>query len=225
MANVNVDAIKKKKLAAIRAAFKQIDKFTKQQNTAFIMGERPVEEVKRFSSGSLMLDIALGGGLCYGRIHEIYGGESSGKTLTMLKAIASCQADGGICAFVDAEQSFSPSWAEKIGVNVDELIFSQPDSLEDTFEVVLALAESGGVDLIVVDSVAAMVPKKEIDDPVGQQNIALTARGMSVNLRKLVPIAAKSNCAVVFINQIRDNVAVLYGNPTNTTGGSLNNVA
>ena len=225
MANVNVDAIKKKKLAAIRAAFKQIDKFTKQPNTAFIMGERPVEEIKRFSSGSLMLDIALGGGLCYGRIHEIYGGESSGKTLTMLKAIASCQADGGICAFVDAEQSFSPSWAEKIGVNVNELIFSQPDSLEDTFEVVLALAESGGVDLIVVDSVAAMVPKKEIDDPVGQQNIALTARGMSVNLRKLVPIAAKSNCAVVFINQIRDNVAVLYGNPTNTTGGSLNNAA
>lgn len=212
--------IKAKKLRAVKNAFRAIEKQTGVKNCVYLLNERPVEKVQTFPSGSIMLDIALGvGGIALGRIFEIYGGESSGKTLTMLKAIGEAQKQGLICAFIDYEQTFSPDWAQKLGVNTDELILCQPDYMEQGMEVIEGLIDSGGVDFIVVDSVAAMVPKAELEEDIGKQSIALIARGMSKFLRRITPTTAKNKCSVAFINQIRDNVGVLYGNPTVTPGG------
>jgi recombination protein RecA len=212
--------LKAQKLRAIRAAFKSIDKKTKKENSAYIIGEHTFPKIDSFHSGSLMLDLALGtGGIPLGRIMEVYGGESSGKTLTMLKAIGECQKAGGICAFIDMEQTFDPVWATKLGVNVDELIVSQPDSMEDAFDVTLGLINSAGVDFIVLDSVAALVPRKEIEEDMDKQNIALVARGMSKFLRVVGPICNKNQVTLAMINQIRDNVGVMYGDTTTTPGG------
>lgn len=200
--------LRAKKLQRIRAALKSIDKVTKKENTAYIVSEQPAIEIRRFSSGSLMLDLALGGGIPIGKVCEFYGGESSGKTLTMLKAIGECQKEGGYCAFIDMEQTFSPDWAAKLGVNVADLIVSQPDSMEEAFNVIDGLIDSCAVDFIVLDSVAALVPEAELENNIGKQTIALVARGMSQFLRRITPKCNKSGTTVAFINQIRDNVGV-----------------
>ena len=175
------------------------------------MGEKANEAIERFPSGSIALDVALGGGVPLGRVIEFFGFESSGKTLIATKAMAEVQKLNGVAALIDFEMSFDPSFARKLGLNPDELIISQPETMEDGLTVVESLAESNGVDLIVVDSVAAMVPKAEFEAEVGKQTMALQARVMSPFLRKLIGTCAKTGCTVVFINQLRDNVGVMYG--------------
>lgn len=212
--------IKSQKLAALRRSFKNIDKVVGKTNSVYFLQDQPFETVKTFSSGSLMLDIALGtNGIPLGRIIECYGNFSSGKTTIMLKAIAEAQKQGLITAFIDAEQSFSPQWAAKLGVNIKELILAQPDSMEDAFNVIDGLIDSGYVSFIVLDSVASLVPQQELDNDIGKQTIALIARGMSAFLRRITPKTAKNNCSVAFINQIRDNVAIMYGETSTTPGG------
>ena len=175
------------------------------------MGEKANEAIERFPSGSIALDVSLGGGIPLGRIMELYGYESSGKSLIATKAMAEVQKLGGTAALVDFEMSFDPGFARKLGLNPDELIISQPETMEDGLTVVEGLAESDGVDLIVVDSIAAAVPKAEFDAEVGKATMALQARILSPFLRKLIGICAKTGCTVVFINQLRDNVGVMYG--------------
>ena len=175
------------------------------------MGEKANEAIERFPSGSIALDVALGGGIPQGRVIELYGFESSGKSLIATKAMAEVQKLNGVAALIDFEMSFDPSFARKLGLNPDELIISQPETMEDGLTVVESLAESNGVDLIVVDSVAAMVPKAEFEAEVGKATMALQARVMSPFLRKLIGTCAKTGCTVVFINQLRDNVGVMYG--------------
>ena len=175
------------------------------------MGEKANEAIERFPSGSIALDVSLGGGIPLGRIVELYGLESSGKSLIATKAMAEVQKLNGTVALIDFEMSFDPSFARKLGLNPDELIISQPETMEDGLTVVESLAESNGVDLIVVDSVAAMVPKAEFEAEVGKQTMALQARVLSPFLRKLIGTCAKTGCTVVFINQIRDAVGVMYG--------------
>ena len=175
------------------------------------MGEKANESIERFPSGSIALDVALGGGIPQGRVIELYGFESSGKSLIATKAMAEVQKLNGVAALIDFEMSFDPSFARKLGLNPDELIISQPETMEDGLTVVESLAESNGVDLIVVDSVAAMVPKAEFEAEVGKATMALQARVMSPFLRKLIGTCAKTGCTVVFINQLRDNVGVMYG--------------
>ena len=170
------------------------------------MGEKANEAIERFPSGSIALDVALGGGIPQGRIIELYGYESSGKSLIATKAMAEVQKLGGTVALIDFEMSFDPGFARKLGLNPDELIISQPDTMEDGLTVVEALAESNATDLIVVDSVAAMVPKAEFEAEVGKATMALQARVLSPFLRKLIGTCAKTGCTVVFINQLRDNV-------------------
>ena len=170
------------------------------------MGEKANEAIERFPSGSIALDVSLGGGIPLGRIVELYGYESSGKSLIATKAMAEVQKLGGTAALIDFEMSFDPGFARKLGLNPDELIISQPDTMEDGLTVVEALAESNATDLIVVDSVAAMVPKAEFEAEVGKATMALQARVMSPFLRKLIGICAKTGCTVIFINQLRDNV-------------------
>ena len=175
------------------------------------MGEKANESIERFPSGSIALDVALGGGIPQGRVIELYGFESSGKSLIATKAMAEVQKLNGVAALIDFEMSFDPSFARKLGLNPDELIISQPETMEDGLTVVESLAESNGVDLIVVDSVAAMVPKAEFEAEVGKATMALQARVMSPFLRKLIGTCAKTGCTVVFINQLRDSVGVMYG--------------
>ena len=175
------------------------------------MGEKANESIERFPSGSIALDVALGGGIPQGRVIELYGFESSGKSLIATKAMAEVQKLNGVAALIDFEMSFDPSFARKLGLNPDELIISQPETMEDGLTVVESLAESNGVDLIVVDSVAAMVPKAEFEAEVGKATMALQARVMSPFLRKLIGTCTKTGCTVVFINQLRDNVGVMYG--------------
>ena len=170
------------------------------------MGEKANEAIERFPSGSIALDVSLGGGIPLGRIMELYGYESSGKSLIATKAMAEVQKLGGTAALVDFEMSFDPGFARKLGLNPDELIISQPETMEDGLTVVEGLAESDGVDLIVVDSIAAAVPKAEFDAEVGKATMALQARILSPFLRKLIGICAKTGCTVIFINQLRDNV-------------------
>lgn len=170
------------------------------------MGDKANEAIERFPSGSIALDVALGGGIPQGRIMELYGFESAGKSLVATKAMAEVQKLGGVVSLIDFEMSFDPSFARKLGLNPDELIISQPETMEDGLTVVESLAESNGVDLIVVDSVAAMVPKAEFEAEVGKATMALQARVMSPFLRKLIGVCAKTGCTVVFINQLRDNV-------------------
>jgi recombination protein RecA len=185
------------------------------------MGDSEVEKVEAISSGSLTLDGALGvGGYPKGRVIEIYGPESSGKTTLTLHAIAECQKAGGIAAFIDAEHAFDRFYAENLGVNIDELIISQPDNGEQALEIADNLIRSGAIDIIVIDSVAALTPRSEIEGEMGDSKMGLHARLMSQALRKLTSNISKTNCTVMFINQLREKIGVMFGNPETTTGGN-----
>ena len=189
--------------------------------TVMRMGERKLEQIPSVSTGSLGLDVALGiGGLPQGRVVEIYGPESSGKTTLTLEVIAQCQNQGGTAAFIDAEHALDPIYAGKLGVNVDELLISQPDTGEQALEVTDIMVHSGGVDVLVIDSVAALVPKAEIEGEMGDSHVGLQARLMSQALRKLTGNVQKSNTLVIFINQIRHKIGVMFGSPETTSGGN-----
>ncbi len=208
------------KSKALNAALSQIEKqFGK--NTVMRLGDNTVQAVEAVSTGSLTLDIALGiGGLPKGRIVEIYGPESSGKTTMTLQAIAQCQKAGGTCAFIDAEHALDPQYARKLGVDIDNLLVSQPDNGEQALEIADMLVRSGAIDLIVVDSVAALTPRAEIEGEMGDSHMGLQARLMSQTLRKITGNAKRSNCMVIFINQIRMKIGVMFGSPETTTGGN-----
>ena len=205
---------------ALDAALAQIDRaFGK--GSAMKLGSREKLEIEAISTGSLGLDIALGiGGLPKGRIIEIYGPESSGKTTLALHAIAEAQKIGGTAAFVDAEHALDPGYAKKLGVNIDELIVSQPDTGEQALEIVDTLVRSNAIDILVIDSVAALVPRAEIEGEMGDSHVGLQARLMSQALRKLTGSISRSKCMVIFINQVRMKIGVMYGNPETTTGGN-----
>ena len=208
-----------KKEQLLTEALKQIEK---QYGKGSIMklGERSLVEVDVISSGSLSIDNVLGvGGFPKGRIIEIYGPESSGKTTLALQAIAECQKANGKCAFIDAEHAIDPKYAKALGVDIDELILSQPDSGEQALEIAEVLIKSGAIDLIVIDSVAALVPQAELDGEMGDSNIGLHARLMSKAMRKLAGSMSANNCTAIFINQLREKVGVMFGNPEVTTGG------
>ncbi len=205
---------------------KELDEVLKQIQKTFgkgsvmKLGERPAVDVSVIPSGSLLLDEALGvGGYPKGRIIEIYGPESSGKTTLALHAIAECQKQGGRAAFIDAEHAIDPVYAKNLGVNIDELILSQPDSGEQALEIAEMLANSGAIDLLIVDSVAALVPQAELDGEMSDNSVGLQARLMSKAMRKLAGILNKKECAIIFINQLREKVGVMYGNPETTSGG------
>lgn len=212
-----MDANKEK---ALQAALQQIDRqFGK--GTVMRMGDKELEAIPAVSTGSLGLDVALGiGGLPKGRIVEIYGPESSGKTTLTLQVIAEAQRKGGTCAFVDAEHALDPIYAAKLGVNVDDLIVSQPDTGEQALEVADMLVRSGAIDVLVVDSVAALTPKAEIEGEMGDHHVGLQARLMSQALRKITGNIKNANCLAIFINQIRMKIGVMFGNPETTTGGN-----
>lgn len=207
------------KKEALKSALSMIEK---QFGAGSVMklGDQQAIAVEMIGSGSIALDAALGGGYAKGRIVEIYGPESSGKTTLTLHAIAEVQKAGGTAAFIDAEHALDPAYAQKIGVNVEELIISQPDYGEQALEIVDALVRSNAVDLIIVDSVAALVPKAEIEGNMGDSFMGLQARLMSQALRKITGVISKSNCTVIFINQIRMKIGVMFGNPETTTGGN-----
>lgn len=207
------------KSEALKLAISQI---TKQFGDGSIMklGETPKMDVKLFSSGSLSLDLALGGGYPKGRIIEIYGPESSGKTTLALHAIAEIQKQGGQAAFIDAEHALDPAYAKRIGVDTENLLIAQPDNGEQALEICETLVRSNAVDLIIVDSVAALVPQAEIDGDMGDSQMGLQARLMSQAMRKLTGIISKSRATVIFINQIRMKIGVMFGNPETTTGGN-----
>ena len=207
------------KKKALETAISQIEK-NFGRGTIIKMGGDPQMNVSAISTGSLTLDLALGiGGLPRGRIIEIYGPESSGKTTVALHAIAEAQKAGGEAAFIDAEHALDPVYAKALGVNIDDLLVSQPDSGEQALEICEALVRSGAIDIVVIDSVAALVPQQEIEGDMGASHVGLQARLMSQALRKLSGTIAKTNCIVIFINQLREKVGVVYGNPETTTGG------
>lgn len=212
-----MDANKEK---ALQAALAQIDRqFGK--GTAMKLGDKPIEKMPSVSTGSLPLDVALGiGGLPYGRIVEIYGPESSGKTTLTLSVIAQAQKTGKTCAFIDAEHALDPGYAQNLGVNTDDLIVSQPDTGEQALEVTDMLVRSGAVDVVIIDSVAALTPKAEIEGEMGDHHVGLQARLMSQALRKLTGNIKNANCLVIFINQIRMKIGVMFGNPETTSGGN-----
>jgi recombination protein RecA len=205
---------------ALNAALGQIERqFGK--GSVMRLGEAEAQKIGTISSGSLGLDIALGiGGFPKGRVVEIYGPESSGKTTLTLQAIAECQKAGGTAAFVDAEHALDPEYAEALGVNLNELLVSQPDTGEQALEICDMLVRSGGVDLVIIDSVAALTPKAEIEGDMGDSHMGLQARLMSQALRKLTANIKRTNCTVIFINQIRMKIGVMFGNPETTTGGN-----
>ena len=207
------------RMKALQAALGQIDKeFGK--NTVMKMSDKPALNIDAVSSGSLKLDNALGiGGFPRGRIIEIYGPESGGKTTMALHAIAECQKDGGIAAFIDAEHALDPTYAQAIGVDVENMYICQPNYGEQALEVADRLINSGAIDIVVVDSVAALVPKTELDGEMGDTHVGLQARLMSQALRKLTASVSKNNCILIFINQIREKVGVMFGNPETTAGG------
>ena len=217
MANAEAGDDKKK---ALTMALSQIEKqFGK--GSVMKMGDQPIPKIATVSTGSLGLDIALGaGGLPYGRVVEIYGPESSGKTTLTLSAISEAQKQGKICAFIDAEHALDPVYAEKLGVNIDDLLVSQPDTGEQALEICDMLVRSGAVELVVIDSVAALVPRAEIEGEMGDSHMGLAARLMSQALRKLTGNIKRANCCVIFINQIRMKIGVMFGNPETTTGGN-----
>jgi recombination protein RecA len=205
---------------ALEATLKDIRSYFNDKGIIMKMSDQPAVDVGVIPSGSLLLDAALGvGGYPKGRIVEIYGPESAGKTTFALEAIAEVQKMGGRAAFIDAEHAIDPDYAKTLGVNVDDLVLSQPDYGEQALEIVDMLAKSNAIDLIVVDSVAALVPKAELEGTFEDSSVGLQARLMSKALRKLAGILAKSNCTVIFINQLREKVGVMYGNPETTTGG------
>ncbi|MFL0581561.1 recombinase RecA [Solibacillus silvestris] len=205
--------------AALDMALKQIEKqFGK--GSVMKLGENSNRHMETTSSGSIAIDAALGiGGYPRGRIVEVYGPESSGKTTVTLHAIAEIQANGGTAAFIDAEHALDPVYAQKLGVNIDELLLSQPDTGEQALEIAEALVRSGAIDIIVIDSVAALVPKAEIEGEMGDSHMGLQARLMSQALRKLSGVINKSNTLAIFINQVREKIGVMFGNPETTTGG------
>ena len=217
-----VEEIKDKeaKAQALKLALQRLEK-SFGKGTVMRLGDKVAEKVEVIPSGSLGLDIALGvGGYPRGRVIEIFGQESSGKTTLTLHAIAEAQKLGGSTAFIDAEHAFDPSYAKKIGIDVDNLIISQPDNGEQALEIVDGLVRSGAVDIIVVDSVAALTPKTEIDGEMGDSKMGVHARLMSQALRKITGSISKANCVVMFINQLRDKIGVSFGNPETTTGGN-----
>jgi recombination protein RecA len=209
------------KQKALDSALAQIERQFGKGSIMKLGGENAVQEIEATSTGSLGLDIALGiGGLPKGRIIEIYGPESSGKTTLTLHCVAEEQKKGGICAFVDAEHALDPQYAKKLGVNLDELLISQPDTGEQALEIVDTLVRSGAVSMVVVDSVAALTPKSELEGDMGDSNVGVQARLMSQAMRKLTGSISRSNCMVVFINQIRMKIGVMFGSPETTTGGN-----
>ncbi len=211
---------KESKLKALQLTLDKLDK-TYGKGTVMKMGDKAIEEVETISSGSLGIDLALGvGGYPRGRIIEIYGPESSGKTTLTLHAIAEAQKAGGIAAFIDAEHAFDRNYAEKLGVDIENLIISQPDNGEQALEIAENLIRSGAIDIVVIDSVAALTPKSEIEGEMGDSKMGLHARLMSQALRKLTGTISKTNCTVFFINQLREKIGVMFGNPETTTGGN-----
>jgi recombination protein RecA len=211
---------KEAKLKALQLTLDKLDK-TYGKGTVMKMGDKAIEEVETISSGSLGVDLALGvGGYPKGRVIEIYGPESSGKTTLTLHAIAEAQKAGGIAAFIDAEHAFDRNYAEKLGVDIENLIISQPDNGEQALEIAENLIRSGAIDIVVIDSVAALTPKSEIEGEMGDSKMGLHARLMSQALRKLTGTISKTNCTVFFINQLRDKIGVMFGSPETTTGGN-----
>jgi recombination protein RecA len=214
------DKEKEAKLKALKLTLDKLDK-AYGKGTVMKMGDKQVVEVESISTGSLALNAALGvGGYPRGRVIEIYGPESSGKTTLTLHAIAECQKAGGIAAFIDAEHAFDRFYAEKLGIDLDNLIISQPDNGEQALEIADNLIRSGAIDIIVIDSVAALTPKSEIEGEMGDSKMGLHARLMSQALRKLTGSISKTNCTVIFINQLREKIGVMFGNPETTTGGN-----
>ena len=217
--NKKDDVKKDDRLKALDAALSQIEK-QYGKGSVMKLGDTSHMQVETVPTGSLSLDIALGaGGVPKGRIVEIYGPESSGKTTVTLHMIAEVQKRGGIAGFIDAEHALDPVYAKNIGVDIDNLYISQPDNGEQALEITETMVRSGALDIVVVDSVAALVPKAEIDGDMGDSHVGLQARLMSQALRKLTAVISKSNCTVVFINQLREKVGVMFGNPETTTGG------
>lgn len=214
------DKEKVAKLKALQLALDKLDK-TYGKGTVMKMGDVAISDIEAISTGSLGLDIALGvGGYPRGRVIEIYGPESSGKTTLALHAIAEAQKAGGIAAFIDAEHAFDRFYAQNLGVDIDNLIISQPDFGEQALEIADNLISSGAIDIVVIDSVAALTPKSEIEGEMGDSKMGLHARLMSQALRKLTGTIHKTNCTVIFINQLRDKIGVMFGNPETTTGGN-----
>ncbi len=212
--------INKEKLKALQLTLDKLEK-TYGKGSIMKMGDKPAENVEVIPTGSLSLDVALGiGGLPKGRVIEIYGPESSGKTTLTLHAIAEVQKAGGIAAFIDAEHAFDRTYAEKLGVDTENLLISQPDNGEQALEITENLIRSGAIDIIVIDSVAALVPKSEIEGEMGDSKMGLHARLMSQALRKLTGTISKTGCCCIFINQLREKIGVMFGNPETTTGGN-----
>jgi recombination protein RecA len=211
---------REEKLKALALTMDKLDK-TYGKGTIMKLGDKQVVSIETISTGSLSLDIALGtGGLPKGRIVEIYGPESSGKTTLAIHAIAECQKQGGIAAIIDAEHAFDRFYAEHLGVNTEELLISQPDNGEQALEIAENLIRSGAIDIIVIDSVAALVPRSEIEGEMGDSKMGLQARLMSQALRKLTGTIGKTGCCCIFINQLREKIGVMFGNPETTTGGN-----
>src|ERR1043165_9814472 len=211
---------RKEKMKALQLTIDKLDK-SYGKGTIMKLGDSKVMGVEAIGTGSLGLDIALGiGGLPKGRVVEIYGPESSGKTTLAIQAIANCQRNGGIAAFIDAEHAFDKSYAEKLGVDVNNLLISQPDNGEQALEIAEHLIRSGAIDIIVIDSVAALVPRGELEGEMGESKMGLHARLMSQALRKLTGTISKTGCCCIFINQLREKIGVMFGNPETTTGGN-----
>ena len=209
------------KQKALDSALAQIERQFGKGSIMKLGGENAIQQMESISTGSLGLDIALGiGGLPKGRVVEIYGPESSGKTTLTLHCVAEAQKKGGVCAFVDAEHALDPQYARKLGVDLDELLISQPDTGEQALEIVDTLVRSGAVSMVVVDSVAALTPKSELEGDMGDSSVGVHARLMSQAMRKLTSSISRSNCMVIFINQIRMKIGVMFGSPETTTGGN-----
>lgn len=217
---VKADAVREEKMKALESALAQLNKTYGKGSVMKFSDAVADRDLQVISTGCLDLDLALGvGGLPRGRIVEIYGPESSGKTTVALHCVAEAQKNGGVAAFIDAEHALDPVYAKKLGVNIDDLYISQPDTGEQALEICEALVRSGAVDIVVIDSVAALVPKAEIEGEMGDSFVGLQARLMSQALRKLTGVIAKTNAVAIFINQLREKVGVMYGNPETTTGG------
>lgn len=214
------EEVKKEKLKILQSTLDKIEK-NYGKGAVMSLGERPSQNIEVISTGSLNLDSALGvGGFPKGRIIEIYGPESSGKTTLAIHAVAEAQKAGGIAAFIDAEHAFDPVYAKNLGVDIDNLLVAQPDNGEQALEIADSLIRSGSIDIIVIDSVAALTPKAEIEGEMGDSKVGLQARLMSQALRKLTATISKTNCCCIFINQLREKIGVMFGNPETTTGGN-----
>ncbi len=220
MAKEDSQKVNSEKLKALQLTMEKIEK-SYGKGSIMRMGDQPVDDVQAIHSGSIAVDLAMGiGGYPKGRVIEIFGPESSGKTTLAIHAIAEAQKVGGIAAFIDAEHAFDPTYAQKLGVNINELLISQPDNGEQALEIADSLIRSGAIDIIVIDSVAALTPKAEIEGEMGDSKMGLQARLMSQALRKLTGSISKTKTCVIFINQLRDKIGVMFGNPETTTGGN-----